>query len=624
MLYFPLLFKEGCRRRRRGGSDLPNRENPRKGGDFHLRGCNVDGRVVFLSPMFLRRILVTLLACASGAALAQPLPSGPSGYAPKEAAFGKHFMVAAANPLAVEAGRAVIARGGSAVDAAVAVQMVLNVVEPEASGIGGGAFLLHWSAREQRTRAYDGRETAPAAATPGLFLDAAARPMAFFDAVVGGRSVGAPGLLAMLELAHRRHGKRAWRELFEPAIQLAEEGFPVSPRLATLLESEQFLRTDANARRLFYSADGTPRRAGEVIRNPELAATLRTVAANGSRTFYTGEIAQDIVTAVHAHPTNPGLLSRADLAGYRPVERTPVCGQYRGSRVCGMPPPSSGGLAVLQILGILENFPMAQVAQQQLMAAHLFSEAGRLAYADRNLYVADPDFVAVPARGMIDPAYLRARADRIELTRSMRRGVPGKPPGSARPSPAGSPERVSTSHFSIVDSAGDAVAMTTSIEHAFGSRIMVRGFLLNNQLTDFSFAPEAGGRLVANRVEPGKRPRSSMAPTLVFDRAGRLTYVIGSPGGPLIINYVAQALVAMLDWREDAQHAISIGHYGSRNGPTELERGTDAAELARGLGLLGHEIRIMDMTSGLHAIERVQGGWLGAADPRREGAAAGG
>jgi gamma-glutamyltranspeptidase/glutathione hydrolase len=577
-----------------------------------------------LRSMKLLTVLAALIAGAIGTALAQPLPSGPSGYVPKEPAFGKHFMVAAANPLAVEAGRAMIARGGSAVDAAVTVQMVLNVVEPEASGIGGGAFLLHWSAREQRTRAYDGRETAPAAATSDLFLDAAGRPMAFFDAVVGGRSVGAPGLLAMLELAHRRHGKRAWRDLFEPAIQLAEQGFPVSPRLATLLENERYLANDPNARRLFYREDGTPRRAGEVIRNPELAETLRTVATQGSSAFYTGGIAQDIVAAVHAHPTNPGLLSRADLAGYRPVERRPVCGQYRGNRVCGMPPPSSGGLAVLQILGILENFPMAEVAQQQLMAAHLFSEAGRLAYADRNLYVADPDFVAVPARGMIDPAYLRERADLVHLTRSLGHAVPGVPPGAARPHRAGSPERASTSHFSIVDAEGNAVAMTTSIEHAFGSRIMVRGFLLNNQLTDFSFAPEAGGRLVANRVESRKRPRSSMAPTLVFDRAGRLTHVIGSPGGSLIINYVAQALVAMLDWRNDAQRAISIGHYGSRNGPTELERGTDAAELVRGLGLLGHDVRVMDMTSGLHAVERVPGGWLGAADPRREGSAAGG
>lgn len=574
--------------------------------------------------MFIFRVILALLVGACGGALAQPLPSGPSGYVPKEAAFGKHFMVAAANPLAVEAGRALIARGGSAVDAAVAVQMVLNVVEPEASGIGGGAFILHWSAREKRLRVYDGRETAPADATPDLFLDAAGRPMAFFDAVVGGRSVGAPGLLAMLELAHRRHGKRRWAELFEPAIKLAEEGFPVSPRLATLLSRESFRFEDPNARRLFLDADGIPRRAGEVIRNPELAATFRSIAKEGPRAFYTGEIARDIVTAVRTHPTNPGRLSRADLAGYRPAERAPVCGRYRGNRICGMPPPSSGGIAVLQILGILENFSMAQVAPQSLMAAHLFAEAGRLAYADRNLYVADPDFVAVPTRGMVDPAYLAGRAELIQFTRSLGRAAPGIPPGAARPTPAGSPERVSTSHFSIVDAAGDAVAMTTTIEYAFGSRIMVRGFLLNNQLTDFSFAPEAAGRVVANRVEPGKRPRSSMAPTLVFDRTGKLTQVIGSPGGSLIINYVAQALVATLDWGYDAQRAVGIGHYGSRNGPTELERGTEAADLARGLELLGHDVRVMDMTSGLHAVERVPGGWRGAADPRREGSAAGG
>jgi len=572
----------------------------------------------------LRLVAATLLAFACGAALAQPLPSGPSGYKPKDAAFGKHFMVAAANPLAVEAGRAVIARGGSALDAAVAVQMVLNVVEPEASGIGGGAFILHWSAREKRLRVYDGRETAPAEATPDLFLDAAGRPMPFFDAVVGGRSVGTPGLVAVLELAHRRHGKRPWRELFEPAIALAERGFPVSPRLATLLERERFLADDANARRIYYREDGKPHVAGEVIRNPELAATFRAIAADGSRAFYTGEIARSIVKAVRTHPTNPGRLALADLAGYRPMERTPVCGRYHGNRICGMPPPSSGGIAVLQILGILENFPMASVAPQSLMAAHLFSEAGRLAYADRDLYVADSDFVAVPMRGMIDPAYLAKRAELIRLTESLGHAAPGVPLGAARPSPAGSPERISTSHFSIVDAEGDAVAMTTTIEYAFGSRIMVRGFLLNNQLTDFSFAPEEAGRVVANRVEPGKRPRSSMAPTLVFDPAGELRYVLGSPGGSLIINYVAQTLIALLDWQYSAQKAVSIGHFGSRNGPTELERGTEAAELARGLGLLGHDVRVMDMTSGLHAVERVPGGWRGAADPRREGTSAGG
>jgi gamma-glutamyltranspeptidase/glutathione hydrolase len=584
----------------------------------------VNRSVVCLAAMRCLRFFAAALALGCAGALAQPLPSGPSGYVPKEAAFGKHFMVAAANPLAVEAGRAVIARGGTAMDAAVAVQMVLNVVEPESSGIGGGAFIVHWSAREKRIRVYDGRETAPAAATPDLFLDAAGRPMPFFDAVVGGRSVGVPGLVAVLDLAHRRHGKLAWNALFAPAIKLAEEGFATSPRLATLLAREKFLPDDPNARRVYYRADGTPHRAGDVIRNPALAETFRAIAARGPEAFYSGEIAHDIVTAVRNHPTNPGRLSLADLAGYRPAVRAPVCGRYRDYRVCGAPPPSSGGIAVLQILGILENFPMAEVGSQPLMAAHLFSEAGRLAYADRDLYVADPQFVAVPVRGMIDRAYLEKRADLIRLTQSLGHASPGVPPGAARPSPGGSPERISTSHFSIVDRAGDAVAMTTTIEYAFGSRIMVHGFLLNNQLTDFSFAPEEAGRVVANRVEPGKRPRSSMAPTLVFDRTGRLVDVIGSPGGSLIINYVAQALVGLLDWRYDVQKAVGIGHYGSRNGPTELELGTEAAQLAAGLRLLGHDVRVMPMTSGLHAIERVPGGWRGAADPRREGAAAGG
>jgi gamma-glutamyltranspeptidase/glutathione hydrolase len=565
-----------------------------------------------------------LLSVLSASALAQPLPDGPSGYAPKPAAFGKRFMVTAANPLAVDAGHAVLARGGSAMDAAIAVQMVLNVVEPEASGIGGGAFILHWSAAERRLRAYDGRETAPAAATPDLFLGGDGKPMAFYDGVVGGRSVGVPGLLAVLELAHRRHGQIAWPALFDAAIGHADQGFPVSPRLAVLLERERFLMNDPNARRLFYRDDGTPRHAGETIRNGALAATLRTIAAGGARAFYHGAIAQDVVAAVRSHPTNPGRLTLEDLARYRPAERAPVCGSYRAHQVCGMPPPSSGGIAVLQILGILERFPMDRVAPQPLMAAHLFAEAGRLAYADRDRYVADADFVAVPVAGMIAPGYLAARAATLRYTESLGRATPGVPAGAAAPAQAAAVELASTSHVSIVDARGDAVAMTTTIEHAFGSHIMVRGFLLNNQLTDFSFAPTAEGRAVANRVEPGKRPRSSMAPTLVFDRSGRLTHVVGSPGGSLIINYVAQALVAMLDWGLDVQQAVGLGHFGSRNGPTELERGTEAETLAHGLQLLGHEVRIMDMTSGLHAIERVPRGWRGAADPRREGKAQGG
>jgi gamma-glutamyltranspeptidase/glutathione hydrolase len=565
-----------------------------------------------------------LLLALAGSALAQPLPDGPSGHAPKPAAVGKRFMVAAANPLAVDAGYAVLARGGTAIDAAIAVQMVLNVVEPEASGIGGGAFIMHWSARDRRLRAYDGRETAPAAATPDLFLGADGKPMAFYDGVVGGRSVGVPGLLAVLELAHRRHGRFAWRTLFDAAIALAEQGFPISPRLAVLLERERFLSNDPNARRAFYRDDGTPRRAGETLRNRELAATLRAIAAGGARAFYTGEIARDVVAAVRSHPTNPGRLAPEDLARYRAVERAPVCGSYRGHRVCGMPPPSSGGIAVLQILGILEQFPMNRVAPQSLMAAHLFAEAGRLAYADRDRYVADSDFVAVPIAGMIAPDYFARRAEEVRYTQSMGRANPGVPAGAASPARAAALEFASTSHVSIADAYGNAVAMTTTIENAFGSRIMVRGFLLNNQLTDFSFAPEADGRAVANRVEPGKRPRSSMAPTLLFDRAGRLTHVVGSPGGSLIINYVAQALVAVLDWGLDAQQAVGLGHFGSRNGPTELERGTEVEALAHGLRVLGHDVRVMHMTSGLHAIERVPGGWRGAADPRREGTARGG
>jgi gamma-glutamyltranspeptidase/glutathione hydrolase len=507
----------------------------------------------------------------------------------REAVTAKQYLVAAAHPLAVEAGVEMLAKGGSAVDAAIAVQMVLGLVEPESSGIGGGAFLLYWSQKERKLRSYDGREAAPAAAKPDRFLKDG-KPMAFMEAAVGGRSVGAPGVVAMLDLAHQRHGRLAWRDLFEPAIRIAEAGFDVSPHLRQALERERFLREDAEARALYYSG-------GQRVVNKAYAATLRALAGNAGA-FYGGEVAADIVRAVQARG---GDLTLQDLASYRPVEREPVCAPYRVYRICSMGPPSAGGIAVLQILGLLERKDFAKAAPHSAQAAHLFAEAGRLAYADRARYGGDADFVPVPIARLLSGDYLEKRAQLIG-ERAMKLAPPGDTEASG------------TSHLSIVDAEGNVVSMTTTIEAAFGSRVMARGFHLNNELTDFDFVP--GG---ANQVAARKRPRSSMAPVIVFDADGRVRMAVGSPGGPWIINYVAKTLVATLDWKMDVQAAIGIPNFGNRNGPTVLEDGA----LGEALKARGHEIQLAPLRSGLHAIERVADGWRGGADPRREGIAAG-
>jgi gamma-glutamyltranspeptidase/glutathione hydrolase len=436
----------------------------------------------------------------------------------------------------------------------------------------------------------------------------------------------------MLELAHRQYGKLPWAKLFEPAIALAELGFAVSPRLNINIAGEKYL-TQERAKAYFYSPDGTPLAVGHTLKNPAFAATLKRIAAEGADAFYQGEIARDIVETARSHPTNPGDLTEADLAGYKAKVREPVCGPYRVYKVCGMPPPSSGGMTVLQILGILEPFDMKALGKGSLISVHLFSEAGRLAYADRNQYLADPDFVK-PLAGLTDPAYLRERSALIKLDASMGRGKAGTPAttpaaqkkvAELRGFGAGSAlEFPSTSHISIVDQFGNALAMTTTIEDMFGSRLMTRsGFLLNNELTDFSFAPVDEGKPVANRVEAGKRPRSSMAPTIVYDGKGQVYMVAGSPGGSAIINYVAKTLVGVLDWGLDPQAAIDLPNFGSRNGPTELEKDTAVAALEPKLKALGHETRVMEHTSGLQAIVRTRSGWIGGADPRREGTAAG-
>ncbi|MDH1429281.1 gamma-glutamyltransferase family protein [Comamonas aquatica] len=569
-------------------------------------------------------------------------PEGSSGYTEKPGWATEQFAVAAANPLATDAGYQVLKAGGSAIDAAIAVQMVLGLVEPQSSGIGGGAFLLH--AAGSQVLAYDGRETAPAAATENLFLKADGQPMAFHDAVVGGRSVGTPGAVRMLELAHREHGKLPWASLLQPAIQLAEQGFKVSPRLHTLLSSEKSLPSDPVARAYFYGADGQPLPVGTLLKNPAYAQVLRAIAQHGSQALHEGPLAQAIVDKVRNHPTNPGVLSLQDLAGYQPKKRQALChdwnlpasapgGTARSYTVCGFPPPSSGAIAVGQILGILGHTPAARMplGSDGLPSAdwlHYYTEAARLAFADRALYVADPDFVQPPGGSwhtLLDHRYLQERAGLIGA-QSMKVAKPGNP-AQFKVGHAPMPEQIEygTSHISIVDAFGNALAMTTTIEDQFGSRQMVQGFLLNNELTDFSMAPRAAdGQPIANRVQPGKRPRSSMAPTLVFDKAtGQVIMSAGSPGGAQIIHYTAKTLQGVLGWGLTPQQAINLPNFSSLNGPTLLEAKRFPAATVQALQARGAEVKEQDLTSGLQAITRGEAHgkrfWFGGADPRREG-----
>lgn len=561
----------------------------------------------------------------AAAASAQERSASGRSVADRQPAAAQHEMVAAANPLAAEAGREILRQGGDAIDAAIATQLVLNLVEPQSSGIGGGAFLLYWSERGRRVETYDGRETAPATARPDRFLGADGAPLAFVDAMIGGRSIGVPGTLRMLALAHRRHGRLPWARLFEPAIHLAEDGFAISPRLHDMLAKETYLGRFEPARSYFYGPDGAPKPTGTQLRNPAFAATLRAIAEHGPDAFYTGAIAADVVAAVTHAPVSPGDLTLSDLADYQAKERPPVCGQYRRFRICGMGPPSSGGSTVLEILGLLERFDLRRLQPMSAEGVHLFVEAARLAYADRDRYLADSDFISVPLPGLVDRHYLALRSRLIDPQQDHGAARPGSPPASHASlwhngDNLGLP---STSHLVVVDAAGDAVSMTTTIEHEFGSRVMVDGFLLNNELTDFSFLPEVDGRPVANRVESGKRPRSSMAPTLVFDPEGKLLLAIGSVGGSEIINYVALTLIAVLDWGLDVQAAIDLVHVSNRNGDTEIEPGPAGDALAEELRARGHSVMRKVLESGSQGIMRGKRGLEGGADPRREGVALG-
>ena len=586
-----------------------------------------------------------LAACTSTAPPfaynAPPQPEGTSGYTEKPGWATANFSVAAANPLATDAGYQILKVGGSAVDAAIAVQMVLGLVEPQSSGIAGGAFLMHFNGKD--VDAFDGRETAPASATENLLLDSNGRPLAFYDAVVGGRSVGTPGAVRMLEMAHKQHGRLPWAQLFEPAIALADNGFNISARMNALLLPEVHLKKDPVARAYFYDANGRPWPVGHLLKNPEFAAVLKLIATSGAKALLEGEVAQAIVDKVQKHPTNPGTLAMSDLAGYQAKKRDPICYDYaapaKSYRICGMPPPSSGTIAIGQILGMLSarNAPAFQLEGGVPGAdwLHPYLEASRLAYADRAQYLGDPDFVQPPAgswMSLLSPDYLAARAKLIG-PQSMKIATSGKPDGvQTGYAPMTNQPEYGTSHISVIDSFGNAIAMTSTIEGAWGSRQMVNrgkglagGFLLNNELTDFSFVPsDAAGSPIANRVQGGKRPRSSMAPTLVFDKAtGQLVLTTGSAGGEFIIHYTAKTVYGVLNWGLNIQQAINLPNFGSLNGPTQLEEKRFPPSTLEALRARGHEVHGVNMTSGLQGIQRTPSGFFGGADPRREGIAKG-
>lgn len=528
-------------------------------------------------------------------------------------------MVATANRHASDAAAEMIRQGGSAVDAAIAAQLVLTLVEPQSSGIGGGAFMLFRKGSTEQIEAYDGREMAPASVTPELFLGSGGQPMGFMSAVVGGRAVGVPGAIAMLEKAHKAHGKLPWAKLFDPAIELAKSGFKVSPRMAGLVARFKRLGDQPTTKPYFYPG-GKPVRVGHLLKNPEYAKTLELIAENGTKGFYEGPVAEAIVAAVQGHATNAGGMTLDDLKNYVAKVREPVCSPYRSFTVCGMPPPTSGGLTSLMILKMIERFDIGSMGPGSPEAIHLIAEASRLAFADRGLYMADADFVDVPVKGLLNERYLRARSGLIDPKKSMGPALPGNPPGLKRKKAAAdNATRPGTTHLSIVDHDGNAVSMTSSVEGGFGAHLMAAGFLLNNQLTDFSFRPQKDGQPVANRVQAGKRPRSSMSPSLIFNADGSLFAAVGSPGGSRIIGYVTKTMIGLMDWGLPMQAAVNLPHFINRNGKTDLEKNTALAKLTPKLEALGHSIRVRSLNSGLHGIRVTEKGLDGGADRRREG-----
>jgi gamma-glutamyltranspeptidase/glutathione hydrolase len=518
----------------------------------------------------------------------------------------------------------VLEKGGNAIDAAIAAQVMLGLVEPQSSGLGGGAFLVYFDGATGNLTTLDGREEAPSAATPKLFQDDQGEPLKFFDAVVGGRSVGVPGTPALLAEMHERWGKTAWPELLQPAIDRARAGFTVSNRLAGLIGSGVEHLSKHPETKAYFLPNGEPLKAGTTLRNEAYADVLEAMATDGVSSFYSGALAQDIVSTIKGFESNPGVMSVDDLAKYKVIERDAVCGPYRVYSVCGMGPPSSGALTVGQILGLLQPYDLAALGAEDPESWRLIGDASRLAFADRGRYMADSDFVKVPARGLLKPDYVKARSTLLDGSKALEAVEPGEPEWDETRLWADdeSLELPSTTHFSIIDADGNAVSMTSTIENGFGSRLMTNGFLLNNELTDFSFRDQVDGKPIANRVEPGKRPRSSMAPTIVL-KDGNPVLIIGSPGGSRIIGYVAKTIIAHLDWGMDIQKAISSPHLVNRFGKFDVEKGTEAEALIPALEAIGYEIDFRSLTSGLHGIVIGPDGLQGGADHRREGVAMG-
>jgi gamma-glutamyltranspeptidase / glutathione hydrolase len=535
----------------------------------------------------------------------------------------RRHVIVASQGLATEAGLDVLRKGGSAIDAAIAAQMVMGLVEPQSSGIGGGAFIVHWTAKTKKVETYDGRETAPKSVTPNLFIGADGKRLGMVEAVVGGRSVGVPGDIAVLWLAHKEHGRLPWSDLFSAAIDLAENGFPVSPRLAHAVARDPALGW-IPASAAYLRPDGKPVEEGQTVKNHAYAETLRAIAKNGPDGFYRGPVAAAIVDAVTKAPRGAVALTLDDLTGYKAKKRTPICGLYRTYKICGMGPPSSGGVTTLQILKMMERFDVAKLKPASPQAIHLFTEAQRLAFADRGAYLADPDFVPPPLPGMIAPAYLAKRSKLLSLQTILDRAkiAPGEPKGASLtlqrlrlPDHA----KPGTAHLSVIDDNGNALAMTTTVEGAFGSHLMAAGFFLNNQLTDFTFEPSADNRRFANAPDAGKRPLSSMSPTIVLDSKGNVFAVLGSPGSWRIIPYVTKTLVGLIDWKMNMADAVALPHATSRSGPTELEADRGLDGVASALRAMGHDVKLTDQTSGVNGIRVTKDGFDAAADPRREG-----
>ncbi len=575
--------------------------------------------LVLISPF------ITTNQAAANQAADAVAPEQSSGIEHKPLVTAKNYMVTAANPIAAQAGADILEQGGNAIDAMVAIQLMLGLVEPQSSGIGGGAFLVYWDSDKQKLTTYDGRETAPLAATPQLFQDDKGQPLQFYDAVVGGRSVGTPGTVKLLWDTHQKYGKLKWKKIIEPVIKLAEQGFAISPRLASLIagDSERLSRFP-QAKAYFFNPNGSPKTAGTLLKNPQYAQTLSAIAEQGANAFYQGDIAKGIIDTVQNAAGNPGVLAQSDFDSYQIKQREPVCAAYQHYQVCGMGPPSSGALTIGQILAISEHYELKGWGAESTKSWQVIADASRLAFADRGKYMADQDYVPMPTEGLLDADYLKQRASLIEVGKALPEVAAGSPPWShaIKLSMDESIELPSTSHFNIVDKQGSVVSMTTSIENAFGSRLMVGGFLLNNQLTDFSFRTHQNGVPIANRLEPGKRPRSSMAPTIML-KDGKPYMAIGSPGGSRIIGYVAQTIIAHTQWELDIQQSINQPRLLNRFGTLDIEQGTDATRLKTKLDNIGFTTEVRDLNSGLHAIRITSDGLEGAADPRREGIAIG-